>query len=131
MPEEYFALNDEHTDVQEYVERHHFYMFTKTPGSIQDELLYSDSHKQDLIDLDKRVIINRIQFKEIMQLIMGDHSAAQFEASQSMRGPLPCVSCKFQRANFTDNAGCFRADFYSYNDRQEMVSVLYIWFFLL
>ena len=129
-PDEYFALNDEHIDVQEYVERPHFYMFARTPDSIEDQLLYSDSRRQDLVDLDKRVVINGVQFKDIMRLFNGDHPAAQLEAGQSMGGSLPCVGCKSQRANFTDIAGCFRADFYSYNDRQEMVSVLHIQFSL-
>ena len=122
-PDEHYQLTGEKIDVQEYVERPHFYIFARTPDSIEDQLLYSDSRRKDLIDLDERITIAEVEYKDSLRLFNGDHPAAQFEAGQSMGGDYPCTGCKSKRSGFTDLASCYNADFYTYIGRQEMVSL--------
>ena len=54
-PEEHSADTELAIDVQEVVERPHFYMFAQTADSIEDQLLYSESRRQALYRMDELV----------------------------------------------------------------------------
>ena len=89
---EYTQKYGEKINIQAEVEKPYIYIFGRCPSNDQ-QLLYSEERIEDILAVNKEVVIDGIKFKDVVRIFKGDNPAAQLEAGHQKGGNFHCWIC--------------------------------------